>query len=231
MTKSIPIDLQEQRRATVANIFEGIQNASTDIKGSRSVTPGETKNYFQFIDLVQKALSDYQSRLKTPEDKRIKLTWEEPDFKTETETITVGLVRRVPGSFDQGAPFEGSVKNLRPVLREVKQDSEHPGYRNLYLGYLHDNQIRFTCWALTNKEAIERSLWFEQFMNKYTWFFRVSGVARVLFLEQGQDVFVNNSGNKFYGRPLDYFVRTEDIEIVSEKQIEDISFDISVGQI
>lgn len=230
--KSVPAELLLERRQVTSQVFEGIRHASVDgTDGSaRSRTPGKAKNYFEFLDLVSKALKDYQTRQGVPEEKMITLSWESPDLNKTTETIAIGLVKRVPGSFAEGSPFEGSVQNLRPILREVKQDSNHPGYRNLYLGYIHDNLIQFTCWALTNKEAITRSFWFEDFMNKYTWFFRVSGVARVLFMEQSQDIFTETEGKKFYGRPLNYFVRTETIDIISEKQIEEIGIDISVGQ-
>ncbi len=227
---NIPPELEQNNPEIAVRVFEGILNTARET-GTRSKSPGKSKNYFEFIELVQQCLDDYQVRLDIAEDKRIRISWETPDFSQQTEVITVGLVRRVPGSFDQGAPFEGSVKNLRPILREVAQDPEHPGYCNAYLGYYHDNLVRFSCWALTNKEAIQRGLWFEQFMNKYTWYFTLSGTARVFFMEQPHDLFIDVSGKKFYGRPLDYFVRTETIEIVSQKNIEEIALDVSVGQI
>ncbi len=227
----IPEELLEQASGIAINVFDNVVSSSTTHHiDTRSKTPGVSKNYFECIELVQQSLDDYQKRLDVPEDKRIKLSWETPDFSQTTEVITVGLVERRPGSFDQGRPFEGSVQNLRPILREVSTDLEHPGYRNAYLGYFHDNRVRFTCWALTNKEAIARGLWFEKFMNKYTWYFRLSGVARVLFLEQPHDLYIENSGKKFYGRPLDYFVRTETVEVISQKEIEEIALDVSVGQ-
>lgn len=219
----IPKELKENPyRIRVAQTLDGIVQRAND----RSVTPGPAKNYFQFCELISTAMADYQER--TNSATKVGLSWEEPDKDTVTETISIGLVKRMPGQFDQGAPFEGSVKNLRPVVRESRIDEEAPGYRKVVLGKWFDNLVRFTCWAQTNKEAIARSFWFEEFVEKYTWFFTASGVARVIFWEQEEDIVINNEGKKLYGRPLLYYVKTEELTEYSEKELEEIYVNLVV---
>jgi hypothetical protein len=186
------------------------------------------KNYFEFCELVKQSLDDYQARLESP--KKINLTWEEPDATGITESITIGLKKREPGAFAQGAPFEGTVKHLKPLLRESIKDPDAPGYRKAILGKWHDNLIQFTCWAQTNKEAIKLAFWFEEFMNKYEWFYITSGVRRVIFWGQEEDLFLDNQGKKYYGRPLLYFVQTEELTYLSEKEMESICVNLAVRQ-
>jgi hypothetical protein len=96
-------------------------------------------------------------------------------------------------------------------------------------GKWYDNVIGFTVWAQTNKEAIERAFWFEDLMEEYTWFFRASGVGRVLMYEQEEDKIVDNDGQKLYGREIRYFVRIEKISTLSEKTLEQIYLNLSVA--
>jgi hypothetical protein len=202
-------------RISVEHIFNNQIERSLD--SSSSTAPGRARNYYEFLTLVEKALEDYQTRTPIlPISRKLKMSWE-------------SVVKRKPGAFSQGAPFEGSVKNLRPVLREHREDPDNPGYRTAVLGKWFDNSVRFTCWAQTNKEAIQRSFWFEKFMEKYTWFFVASGVPRVLFMEQEEEV-IDNDGNKIYGRSLVYFVKTEEITLISEKELEEIVVSLSVEE-
>lgn len=223
-SNKVPEELLESpTRILAAKTFSGIIERAQD---ARSVSPGASKNYFQFFELVDKALIDYQSRLGSPN--LVKLSWEEPDEILDTEIISISLLSREPGRFDQGAPLEGSVKQLKPVLRESKSDPNNPGYKKAILGKWNDNVVRFTCWAKTNKEAIQRSFWFEDFMNKYNWFFVISGVPRVIFYKQAEDTVINNQGKKLYGRPLIFYVKTEEITEISEKEIDEISINLRV---
>lgn len=210
----------EELTSSPQRIFVSEQFASIVERADKppSKTSGPAKNYFEFCQLVQDALKDYQK----DSSFKIDTVWESPDSTAETEVISIHLVSREPGAFSQGAPLEGNVKNLRPILRETKSDPEVPGYRKVILGKYFDNIVKFTCWARTNKEAISRSFWFEQFIEKYTWYFKISGVQRVIFWKQEPDLLIDNDGKKLYGRPLLFFVRTEELTEYSEKEIEEI---------
>lgn len=193
----------------------------------RSQAPGQARNYYEFLQLLDTALTDYQERYPIVDGRKLRTSWERIDDLSDTEVITISVTKREPGAYSQGPPMEGSVKNLRPILRESRPDPDNPGYQVAILGKWFDNLVRFTCWAQTNKEAIQRSFWFEEFMEKYNWFFVASGTPRVLFMEHEEQV-IDNDGNKIYGRSLVYYVKTEEITLISEKQIEEICITLGV---
>ena len=198
------------------------QQIESNLAVERSKTAGPSKNLKEFYDLVNRAMIDYQAREGVSLRNTVNFTEEDPQAKDETEVISFRLMRREPGAFSQGSPFEGPIKNLRPVTRESGKDPTNPDYRYNVSGYWYDNLIRFTCWCRTNKQANERARWFEDFMEDYTWWFRLQGVSRVLFWGRGEDQTVNEDGNKWYGRPLEYFVRTEKLRKFEEKKLEQI---------
>jgi hypothetical protein len=213
----------------------GIGTGPFDV--ARSKTPGDSKDVYEFCDLVRQAIENRQSLEKTTEEAKIILTSETADIEQVLEAITFSLERRQPGKFSEGAPFEGDVVNLKPIIREVAKDPDNPGYRKVVLGYWYDNLVRFTCWARTNKEANQRALWFEQLMQDYTWFYRLSGVSRVFFWDRGSDVekatdttsSLQSTTNKYYGRPIVYYVRTEKITALSEKELEQLIISVSLA--
>lgn len=219
---------EDQKRIIIRNVFENtISSAVNGGAPARSKTLGKAKSLLEFYDLVRQAKDDYETRQNVIEQYKVIFTEEEPDIISETETITFGLVKRAPGAFSQGAPFEGNIKNLRPVFRETGPDTANPGYNYAIYGYWHDNLVRFTCWARTNKAANARADWFENMMEDYAWWFKLHGVDRCLFWGRSSDIVTVINDNKWYGRPLDYFVRTEKLRVFSEKQMEEILINVS----
>jgi hypothetical protein len=221
----------DRRRVIVSQVFDNsITDGSIVYPDHSGITRtlGNTKSLLEFYNLVRQAKDDYESRAGTLDRNKIIFTEEEPDIESETETITFSLIKRVPGSFGRGAPFEASVKNLKPVLRETGRDSENPGYNYAIHGYWYDNLVRFTCWARTQKSANRRAEWFEGFMEEYTWWYRMQGVSRILFWGRDADTTIETDNNKWYGRPFEYFVRTETLRVFSEKQIEEILIRLAV---
>lgn len=192
----------------------------------RSLKPA--KSLTEVYNLIRLVLENIEKRANTPEVNRVLFTEEEPDNEAKTESITFSLVKKVPGAFGQGAPFESNVANQKPIIREELNDPENPGYRIVNTGYWYDNIIRLTCWARTNKAANARVEWLMKILDEYSWFFKAEGVDRFLFMEQNSDIVLNIDGNKWYGRPLDYFVRTETIRSFSEKQIEEVIINFAV---
>lgn len=217
-------------RVTVERIFD--MEIGKDIAGlaSKSRTPRGAKSLTEVYDTIRKVIEDLERRTGVPEANRVTFTEEEPDNKAQTEIVTFSLVRREPGAFGQGAPFESKVRNMRPILREEEDDAEHPGYRIATTGYWHDNIIRLTCWAQTNKAANARANWLENLLDEYAWFFKAEGVDRFLFWERNSDIMRTIDNNKWYGRPLDYFVRTETLRAFSEKKIEEILLKVVTKQ-
>lgn len=194
-----------------------------------SKTPGPAQDVDGFVDLVRRAVEHAETIGKVIGSRKVMFTRDYSLKNFDKDIVTHSIAKRQPGSVSQASPFEG-VKNYRPILREEVEDSSNPGYKSIVFGFIYDNIVRFTCFSRTNKEADERALWFEKLINSYLWFFRYSGVNRVLYYGRGQEVIESFEGNNIYGREIDFFVRTEEISIVSEKTIEQIvvNYDISI---
>jgi hypothetical protein len=208
-----------------------------DIYQSAFVRPSPSPNYSRspknavsslvnVYALINRAIVHYEDRANTPSDYRITFTEEDVDKDIKTEIVTCSCLNRTPGVFGQSTPFEkdrnSTVKNLKFMLREEVTDPNNPGYNIATLGYWYDNTIRLTCWARTNKRANKRADWLESLMMEYMWFFTAEGISRIFYLGRQGDTYKEIDGNKWYGRPLDYFARTEKIITLSEKQIEEI---------
>jgi len=215
---------ESQVRIQVNTIYDFLKSQTIEAPRmtTRIKTPGTVKSLKEFYELVRQAIVNYETRAGTLDINKVNFTEEEPDFENETPTITFSLMKREPGSFSQGAPGEGDVKNLRPRLRESLDDPTFPGYKKMITGMWYDNIVRFTCWARTNKVANQRAEWFENLMDDYTWWFVISGIQRVIYKGQSNDIVVTVKDNKWYGRPIDYFVRTEKLKTTSEKTLEEI---------
>lgn len=196
-----------------------VQNARSI---DRTTTPGPSKNIVEVMELIRQAIIDYESRTNVNQDAKVHLTYEKPDREAELEAISISLAVREPGMYSQGRPGEGKIKNRRPVLREHVDDPDNPGYKRAVLGYFYDNTLRLTCWARTSKQANLRALWLEDVMEEYTWFFVYSGVNRIFYDRRREEITHEVEGNKIYGRPIDYFVRTEKLRNVSQKTLEEI---------
>jgi hypothetical protein len=183
-------------------------------------TPGPAKNILEVMDLIKSAVEDYETRTHSTTDSKIEVTYEQPDKPISLEALTIKLIRREPGMFGQGTAFENNTRQLKPLLREETDDLENPGYKRAIMGMFYDNVLRLTCWARTNKVANDRSLWLETVMEEYAWFFAYSGVNRFLYHGRGPEETITVDESKLYGRCIDYFVRTEKITTISQKELE-----------
>lgn len=223
-------DLKEEDKKILIQeyFFKVFSEGLTKSDFARSKTLGNAASLLDFYDFVNQAIDNYESRQGVTEANQVLFTEEEPDNEAKNESIVFGLVKRQPGAFSRGAPLEASVKNQRPIVREILNDVEHPTYKKIVLGYWYDNVVRFTCWARTNKAANRRAEWFEDLMEEYLWWFKLKGVNRVLFLERQPDIAIEINSNKWYGRPIDFFVRTEKIRIYSEKALEQVLLKVAV---
>lgn len=214
-------------KVVVENLYQHIL-ARAHVIPELTKSPLEAKDVIEVMDLIKTAIEDYESRTHATQDAKVQVVYEEPDVEMELERISIDLSRREPGAFGQGAPFEAKVKNLRPLFREEVDDESFPGYKRAVMGYCYDNVLTLTCWARTNKQANARALWLENVMEEYAWFFTYSGVNRLMYWGRQKTLTKQVNNNKIYGRPIDFFVKTEKIRSVSQKTLEDILIKLSV---
>lgn len=215
---------EEPSGVTIRGVdYSSIVQQATVATKQRS--PGPAKNLYEFFELVKKIILDYERRENITNDAKIIFTEEEPDYRKESGiTITFSIERREPGMISRDRAFQASsVKNLVPMLRDETEDPDNPGYKRAVFGYFHDNEVVFTIWAKTNKVANDRALWFEGLMQEYSWYFTSQGISRLLFMKREKDFVSDVGGQKLYGRPLHFYIRTETLRTISEKKLEEIS--------
>jgi len=208
------------QRVVVTDAYNVVIQSAVNLE-CRGRTSGAAKSLTEFYNLVRQVILDLERREETTKQGIICLTEEDLDFKKSDQiTIVFSLVKRKPGAFGKGAPFESTTLAMTPILREELPDPDNPGYKRAVLGYCYDNEVRFTIFARTNKIANKYAEKFESLMMEYNWFFLREGVQKCWFLKRDSDFTVEESNAKMYGRPVHYFVRTEDLTTISQKTIE-----------
>lgn len=227
--------------------FELLTRQASTVDG-RLQTPFPSKDINEVYELIRNVILDYHTRENKNSETKLDVVYENPDrrigilsdgqvvYQTDIggainldfEIISISLESRNPGMFSQGRPGESEIRNRKPILRQIVEDPENPGYKRAIFGQWYDNEITLTCWARTNKEANARSLWLENVMEEYAWYFSISGVNRLMYQRRRGDKTTVINGNRFYGRPLDYFVRTEKITETSQKKLEEIVINMAL---
>lgn len=186
----------------------------------------ESKNINEVMELILASVRDYEGRENTIKDKEVKFLYKEPDLPAELEAISICLENRKPGVFGQTTPSSArnsnKPRNQRPILRELRDDPDAPGYKLAVLGFFYDNVVSLTCWARTAKTANVRTLWVEQVMEEYAYYFKLAGVHDIYFIERGKDITKDIENNKIYGRSLYFYIRTEMIQALRQKTLEQI---------
>ena len=214
-------------RVVAQKQYDYIISSAIDTSKTTSLNPAKDIN--DIAELIYKAIQDYETRTHATNDAKVNIVYEYPDMDFDAETISICYMHRVPGAYSQGGAGEGNIKNRRPILREQMKDPDNPGYRRSVMGFYYDNIIRLIAWARTNKVANNRAVWLENVMEEYSWFFAFSGVNRILFegWRPSETITINN--NTYFGRPIDFFVRTEKLFNISEKELEQICIRLIVS--
>jgi hypothetical protein len=220
--------LEAPTRIQVQHVYQNVLSQTTPIPSGRMVTPFPAKAIEDVPGLFKQMIDSYETRTNITQADKIHFTEEEPDLTQNLEAITFSVVRYEPGGFGQGSPFSQEHKNLRPMLREEGEDPSNPGYRLATLGQWFDAIIRLTCWARTNKQANTRVSWLEKIISEYTWWLTMNGISRIFFWGRDEDQTKDIKNNKIYGRPLNYYVRTERLTHVSEKTLEELVVKVGV---
>jgi hypothetical protein len=59
-------------------------------------------------------------------------------------------------------------------------------------------------------------------MEEYAWWFTMQGCQRVIYYGQETDLVTQVNENKWYGRPINFFVKTEKLRTFKEKTLHEI---------
>jgi hypothetical protein len=227
--KPFPQDFhKEPARVTAQRLYQHTVTQSTALD-NRMRTPGAAKSLQELPGLLKTVIDTREDKSQIAEIEKVYFTTEEPDAEQHLETITFSVVKNVPGGYGQGSPFDQAYKNLRPFLREEQTDPDNPGYMRATFGKFYDSLIRLTCWARTSWQSEMRAAWLEETVEQYTWWLTMQGISRIYFWSRGADEMKDVKGNKIYGKPLDFYVKTEKISHVSEKTLEELVIKLGVS--
>lgn len=150
------------------------------------------------------------------------------EYKSWTNTITYYLVRREPGSVGD-KPF-GSPKERKPRYRSFERDlSFDPTVQVSMHGQLFDNIAQFDCWAKEASEADSLADYFEQFLALWTGVIEYNGIERIWYWSRGEDAVETSWRNDIAVRSLQYFFRTEDVDVQMDYLRRGISVVVSTS--
>ena len=238
-TDILPETLTTEQRVVVSSIMHEF----VDLLGSHGTTlqpdyedrlrqPKPAQDIDGFTDLVMRVIEEQQNSEDTPTKNRVRFLQDFPPGDITTEIITYGLLRRWPASMSQGRDFNQKRREVKPRVRGIEDDPTRPGYAVVTLGQRFENELVFTCWAKTNKQANRRARWLEDTLRDWTWYIRYMGINNFYFLGQDKDEVLSLDGTKnvLMGRPLRYWVMTERMSHVLEPTIRRIVVKYGLGQ-
>ena len=232
--------LEDNQRVTVRHYYTSL--VGDDIKYGTGAagylkTPKPSKNLTEVPELIKEVIEHRHSRQAKGDTTLPIFTYDQPtdkkyeeDIQKGKEFIVYSVSMSLPGGRGRGSPFDQPTKELTPRFREQIDDDENPGYKKAAFGQWFDSVIQLSCWAPTSRRAEELAGWVISTIKEYNWWLAMQGINRFLFWGRQKDKVEEVKGNKFYVKPLEFFVRTEDITIISEKKMEDILISISIEQ-
>lgn len=197
-----------------------------DVKDLRSIlSRSPAVNINEVKGLIDQAINLQLTRDNVAEQNKLIFTQKGNPEEIRSETITWQLIQRKVGTTSQGKQMNERRHNYRPLLREIVYDPDVPNKKLYVYGQWFDNVIELCCWARSNEVADKRALWLEQLMQDYAWFFLYKGVSKMRYEGRMTDFEVDigkTEGNKLYGRPLRYYIRTERISHLSTYTLADV---------
>lgn len=183
----------------------------------------------RFFEVAQQLVGDALDREGVEAAKQVIVTEEYPpeqmaELGNGQEVIAWRVLKRYPAKMDTKATgrtqrkslFEYDLKSARNPNKVVVVESRPI-----------DHLIEFSCWAKTNKQANSRALWLEKLFVTHSWAFHVQGVDRFFWDNRGPDTYMNVSGQRLFGRPLNFMVRFHEFEMKLYSQIKQFSFELT----
>ncbi len=208
-------------------------NASADSGHPRLRSPLPATDLDGFFRLVGQALKHQQHLDGAKKEVFFTEEYPEKDDNITGEVISYQLLERRPGTFERkqvgGMLNEGNTRQRRKIFRESQADPDYPGERIHTYGQWFDNKIQFNIMAKTNKTANQRALWFENFMDSWTWFFEVNGILHLKYEGRGPDSVVTPENQKIAIRPMIYYLQTERITVIREHALRSLVVASSLG--
>lgn len=235
-TDLLPSELTERQTMTVEKIMgqmTDVPKSSYLLSGERMLRPRPAQDIDGFTTLVSQVFEEQQDREEVPANLRVELVQDFPPDGIQTEIVTFGLVRRRPAAMSKGQAFNTDHLEVKPHVRGIEFNPQEPGNRIVIYGQRFENEMVFTCWAKTNKQADIRARWLEDTLKSWTWYIRFNGIDDFYFMGQDEDIHLalDNTKQVIHGRPMRYYLRTERTTTVLEPVIRHIVVKYNLGQL
>jgi len=195
-----------------------------------STTPPDKNllHKLKFIDIKDRVrfTQEFSAPLQIPQGSQQSVNETEIDAGPMIPTVTWALIREEPGTFGR-EPF-GPQKLYKGRPRELLKDPDNPGHSIDVRVQTFDNLVQFDCWTTDNFASNKLANWFKKFLSLYIPILKRNGVQEMLFWQRLRDSAVTKWRQDLISRTLQYFVRTEDIDIVTRKDIVSIDYTFEV---
>lgn len=148
------------------------------------------------------------------------------EYGSHRDTVTYFLRRREAGSIDS-QPF-GRHRERKPRFRSIERDVNNPLVAASMHGQVFDNIAQFDCWALSATESDRLTDYFEQFMSLWTGVLTYNGIEKIWYWSRGMDAVQESWRNAVAVRSLQYYFRTEDVDVHVDSIIRSVSLAVGV---
>jgi hypothetical protein len=145
---------------------------------------------------------------------------QQQDADPWVDLVTYHIRSRQPAGRG-GGKFQGN-RELRPLPRARYIDNQEPTKVYEVYGQLFESLIQFDVWAKTATEADQLTAYFEEFVRKYTWVWKLNGVSHMSYEKQFRDEEITKWRNDITNRTIQYYVRTEYLETKQQQRLTDI---------
>lgn len=142
--------------------------------------------------------------------------------ETEACQIRFQLQKRTFGIFNQQSKPHDGVRAVKPILIDILEDIDHPGYKVLAYAQFFDNSIEFTSWSKNYRDANRGAIMIERFFQFYEPIFKMKGLQLIRYNERGTDQLRESGTYALHGAPVRYYIRTFQLQLVYEKTLESI---------
>jgi PAS domain-containing protein len=144
--------------------------------------------------------------------------------KPFTDTVTFGIIRKRPGG--SGRPFEGTTQS-KPRFRGTAEDKDD-AFAIQESSQQFDSLVELTSWSTSVSRANDLVDWFETFFNRNRWIWLYNGIRQVLYWERVGETLTKAARSDVFGRPLQIFVRTEEIWMERVRTINCLEYVVNV---
>lgn len=186
-----------------------------------------------FFDLVGQALAGYMKTEGVPKGTapvyvesfpKERLSQEDTPFDVITYHVAEGGMAPVLN--------DGTIPRV-PQLRYNRTMKEQFGYNEVTYGWWETNTVIFEIWSKTNPNANDMALWFHRFLIRYAAyykFFEAYGIKQFQYVKRLEDSTELKENQELQKRQLAYSFRLEYLDFFVERQLTDLSLNVSIGQ-